>query len=304
MIDKAAVQGIFPPLMTPMHANEDVNYEQFEQETDFILSLPVTGVVVGGSTGEGHALTVEELTRLTGSAAQRAAGRVPVVTGIISTTTRDAIDRAKQAREAGATGLMVTPPIYQQPDLDNLRAYYDGIYQASGLPIIIYNVLPASPVTPAFMRELVKLDAIVGTKESAGSSLAGLSELLVDIGDDIAVTWATDHMMFPGFAFGAVGAISGTTSMFPKESIAMFDAIARNDYDTARKIHFALWPLMKEVMAGPNWPGCVKAVLNLQGRNAGPARSPYRVPTGERFEIIKAGLAHAEQRLAESGIDI
>jgi 4-hydroxy-tetrahydrodipicolinate synthase len=304
VIDKAAVQGIFPPLMTPMHDNEDVNYEQFTAEVDFMLSLPITGMVVGGSTGEGHALTVDELTRLTDAAAQKAADRIPVVTGIITTTTRDAIDRAKQARDAGATGLMVTPPIYQKPDLDNLRAYYDGIYQASGLPIIIYNVLPASPVTPAFMRELVKLDAIVATKESAGSSLAGLSELLVDVSDDIAVTWATDHMMFPGFGLGAVGAISGTTSMFPKESIAMFDAIARNDYDTARAIHFALWPLMKEVMAGENWPGCVKAVFNLLGRNAGPARGPYQVPTGDRFDLIKSGLEHAERQLTESGIQL
>lgn len=299
MITKHDVRGIFPPLVTPMYENEDVNYSGFRREVQSMLELSVTGLVVGGSTGEGHALTVDELAELTAAAVEEARDRLPVVTGIITTSTRDAILRAKRAKEAGTKGLMVTPPIYQSHDTETLRLYYDGIYQATAMPIIVYNVLPAAPVTPEQMKELARLPAVIGTKESAGSSLANLSELIADINDDIAVTWATDHMMFPGFALGAVGAISGTTSMFPRASIEMYNAIARNDYDTARRIHFALWPLMKEVMSGPNWPGCVKAVFNLQGKNVGPARAPYHIPTGQRLDRINAGLAHAKEMLSD-----
>lgn len=299
MITKSDVRGIFPPLVTPMDENEDVNISGFRREVLSVLELPVTGVVVGGSTGEGHALTPDELGELTSAAVEEARGRVPVVTGIITTSTREAVLRAKQAKQAGARGLMVTPPIYQSHDNETLRNYYEGIYNATGMPIIVYNVLPAAPVTPAQMKDLAQLPAIIGTKESAGSTLANLSELLADVSDEIAVTWATDHMMFPGFGLGAVGAISGTTSMFPRASIEMFNAVARNDYDSARRIHFGLWPLMKEVMSGPNWPGCVKAVFNLQGKNVGPARAPFFIPTGERMDRIKAGFVHAQETLSD-----
>lgn len=299
MITKGDVRGIFPPLVTPMYENEDVNYTAFRREVQSMLELPVTGLVVGGSTGEGHALTVDELAELTATAVEEARDRIPVVTGIITTSTRDAILRGKRAKEAGAQGLMVTPPIYQSHDSETLRFYYDGIYQATAMPIIVYNVLPAAPVTPEQMKGLAQLHAIIGTKESAASSLTNVSELIADINDDIAVTWATDHMMFPGFALGAVGAISGTTSMFPRASIQMFNSVANNDYDTARRIHFALWPLMKEVMSGPNWPGCVKAVFRLQGKDVGPARAPYHIPAGQRLDNIKAGLAHAQEILSD-----
>ena len=185
-----------------MYENEDVNFEQFKAEVDFMMGLPITGMVVGGSTGEGYALTYDEYAKLTTIAVEGARGRVPVVGGIITTTMRDAIARARIAREAGATGLLVTPPIYQKHDLDTLTAYGDGIYQATGMPIIVYNVLPSAPVTAEQMKALAKVDAIVGTKESAGCTLTNLSEVLVDAGDDITVIWATDHMMFPGLALG------------------------------------------------------------------------------------------------------
>ncbi len=289
LLTKNDVRGIFPPIVTPMTDDEALNLDQFRAELRMMLDLPITGMVIGGSTGEGYALSVDELALLTSIAVEEARGKVPVVGGVITTTTRDAVARANAAREAGAVGLMVTPPIYQKSSAENLLAYYGAINEQSGLPIIIYNVLPAAPVPPATLRRLAALPGIIATKESAGSSLTWLSELLDTAADDLSITWATDHMIFPGFALGATGSISGATSLFPRESIAMFDAVQRNDYNEARHIHYALAPLMREIMAGENWPGVLKAAFNLLGRNVGPARAPFTKPTGEQMAVLEAG---------------
>ncbi len=299
LLTKDDVRGVFPPLVTPMTDDEEINFDQFRTELRMMLDLAITGMVIGGSTGEGYALSVDELGALVGIAVEAAAGRIPVVGGIITTSTRDAVARARACRDAGAVGLMVTPPIYQQASEENLLAYFGAIHAQSGLPIIIYNVLPAAPVPPATMRKIAALPGVIGTKESAGSSLAWLSELVETAPDSFAVTWATDHMLFPGFALGAVGSISGFTSLFPRESIVMFDAIQRNDYDAARRIHYALNPLMRVIMTGPNWPGRMKVAFNLLGRNTGPCRAPFTAPTGEVLAALQDGAERAQRALAE-----
>lgn len=304
LLTKDDVRGVFPPLVTPLTDDEELNLDQFRDELQMMLSLPITGMVIGGSTGEGHALSVDELATLVGVAVEEAAGRVPVVGGIITTSTRDAVARARACRDAGAVGLMVTPPIYQKASEENLLAYFDAINVQSGLPIIIYNVLPAAPVPPATMLKIAALPGVIGTKESAGSSLAWLSELVETAPDSFAVTWATDHMLYPGFALGAVGSISGFTSLFPRESCVMFDAVQRNDHEVARRIHYALNPLLREVMTGDNWPGKMKVVFNLLGRNVGPSRAPFTAPTGERLAALEDGVARIQRGLAELALPV
>jgi 4-hydroxy-tetrahydrodipicolinate synthase len=105
-------------------------------------------------------------------------------------------------------------------------------------------------------------------------------------------------MLFPGFALGAVGSISGFTSHFPRESVLMFEAIQRNDYEEARRIHYALNPLMRPVMNGENWPGKMKVVFNLLGRNVGPCRAPFTAPTGEELAALEDGVERAQRALA------
>ncbi|MFN8514565.1 MAG: dihydrodipicolinate synthase family protein [Thermomicrobiales bacterium] len=304
LLTKDNVRGVFPPIVTPMYENEEINFDQFRDELRMMLSLPITGMVIGGSTGEGYALSVDELGTLVGIAVEEAAGRIPVVGGIITTTTRDAVARARACRDAGAVGLMVTPPIYQKASPENLLAYFGGINEQSGLPIIIYNVLPAAPVAPETMLRIAALPGVIGTKESAGSSLTWLSELVERATDSFAVTWATDHMLFPGFALGAVGSISGFTSLFPRESCVMFDAIQRNDYDAARRIHYALNPLMRPVMTGDNWPGKMKVVFNLLGRNVGPCRQPFTAPIGADLAALEAGVEQIKRALAELALTV
>jgi 4-hydroxy-tetrahydrodipicolinate synthase len=297
-LTKNDVKGIFPPLFSPFTADGELDRDAFIQDIEFQTQHAITGLVVGGSTGEGHALSLQELTELTKIAVDHVKGSLPIVTGIITTTTRDAVARGRAAREAGAVGVMVTPPIYQSPSFEGMIDFYDRIHKDTELPVIIYNVLTHAPVTPAITQKLAEIGAIIATKESVGGSFATLSELLDTVGDQISVTWAQDHLLYPGLAMGATGSISGTGAMFPAESIAMFDAIQRNDYDEAKRIHYAIAPLTRAVMNGKNWPAWIKAVATLQGRQVGPARLPFVPLTGDEIAVLETGLAVAASALA------
>ena len=201
------------------------------------LSLGVTGVCVGGSTGEGHALEGHEIGEMVKVAQEEVKGRIPVIAGIITTSTREAVKRAKIARDAGAQAAMVTPPIYQICSDDGMYDFYSTIHRESGLPIIVYNVLTNAPVTPRLMQRMASnLDetGLIGTKESIGGSLETLGVLLETIGDKISVTWAHDWLLYPGLALGARGSISGAAAILPRHSLALWDALQRSDIATAQ----------------------------------------------------------------------
>lgn len=292
LLTKEDVVGIFPPIVTPFNTQEEVDVEALRAELRFNLSLGVTGVCLGGSTGEGHALDAEDISILIRTAVDEVQGKVPVMAGIITASTREAVRRGKAARDAGAQALMVTPPIYQLPSDDGIYDYYDAIHRETGLPIVIYNVLPHCPVTPALFLRLADHPGIIGTKESIGGSLETLTELLATVGDKISVTWAHDWLLYPGFAIGATGSISGAAAILPKHCIAMWKAIQRSDIKTAQKLHFIITDVTSQI-SKHNWPAGTKLAVNLQGRNVGPCRRPFVKVPEEQKQRIQAALDRA-----------
>ena len=292
ILTKKDIVGIFPPMASPFTADEEVDVAALREELKFNLSLDVTGVCLGGSTGEGHALDANDLGILIKTAVEEVKGRVPVMAGIISTSVREAVRRGKAARDAGAQALMVTPPIYQLPSDQGIYDYYDGIYRETGLPIVVYNVLPHCPVTPTLFKRLADNPGIIGTKESIGGSLETLTELLETVGDKISVTWAHDWRLYPGLALGATGSISGAAAILPKHCLVMWDALQRGDIRTAQKLHFIITDVTREI-SKYNWPAGTKLAINLQGRKVGPCRRPFTTVPPEQEERIKAALKRA-----------
>ena len=137
------IVGILPPLLTPFDENEDFVESVLRQEIRYMLSKGVHGLVPGGSAGEGNTLSTDELRQIVGATCEEAAGRVPVVAGIIVNSTRQAIERARAVADLGVSALQITPVhyIYKNDD-DAMIRHFRSIYDAVGIPIIIYNVIP------------------------------------------------------------------------------------------------------------------------------------------------------------------
>ncbi|WP_116084935.1 dihydrodipicolinate synthase family protein [Tropicimonas sp. IMCC34011] len=301
LLTKDDVVGIFPPVISPFNENEELDLDAFRKEIRYNLELGVTGVCIGGSTGEGHALVAEEIADMVAAAQEELAGKIPVMAGIITTSSREAVKRAKAARDAGAQAVMVTPPIYQICSDDGVFDYYSRIHGESGMPIVVYNVLVNAGVTPALMQRMsdnLEQTGLIGTKESIGGSLETLTELLETIGDRISVTWAHDWLLYPGLALGARGSISGAAAILPQHCLVMWDAIQRSDIATAQKMHFAVTDVCSQI-SRYNWPAGIKACFNLQGRQVGPCRAPFHRVPDEQVERIRAALKRADAALAD-----
>lgn len=288
-LTKEDVRGVFPPALTTFDEDDELDLETFRRELAYMLGLGATGFVIGGSTGEGHAITPDELHTLCKAALEETRHEVPIVAGVITTYTRDALTRASAAKEAGVDGIMMTPPIYQPPSDAGMVAYYRRVWDEIGLPIVIYNVVPRAPVTPELTERLAEIPGVIATKESIGGSLDTLGRILETLADKISVTWAQDPLMFPGYAMGAVGSISGINTILPEHSIRMFEAVQKNDLRTAAAIHHQVAPVARAIGL-VNWPAGVKEAVNLQGRQVGNARHPYVPLTPAEHERLAEAL--------------
>ena len=291
--------GIFPPVVTPFHDNEEVNLDALRREVDYYLTLETTGICVGGSTGEGHALTAAEIGQITKAANEQIGGAVPLLAGIITMSTRDAVEKGKRAADAGAMGLMATPPAYQIASDDGLYDFYATLHQETGLPTMVYNVNVNVPVKPQLMRRMAANQSETGlfaTKESIGGSLEWLTELLETVGDQISVTWATDWTLYPGLALGARGSISAAGAILPRQCLAMWNAIQDGDFETAQRMNVLVLGVSNAISRF-NWPAGVKAAINYR-RAVGKARAPFHTIPAEQAKRICEAVD-----LADAGLE-
>ena len=285
------IQGIIPPLATPFTEAGDLDESAFTREIGVMVDAGVHGLVVGGGTGEGYALSSDELARLTTIAVAAVRGRLPVIAGILTTSTRDAIRRGQLAKEAGAQALLVAPTVYGGiPSQDRLCNYYEDVLRSVRLPLLIYNILPQTPVTPRVVAKLLELEGIIGIKESLGGNLDTLQELLHAVGARLAVVCGLDQMLFPAFVLGARASISSLNTLLPHDSVALWQAVQRADLDAARTLH-QKFSVVNRMLGRENWIVHLKTVIELQGRTGGAPRRPFTPASPEEREQIAAGLA-------------
>src|SRR5699024_4166798 len=159
------LEGIIPPTVTVFNEDESINEQAFRDHLRFLLSNDISGFSIGGSTGEGYALSAEELKRLNEIGKEEAKGNIPVVGGVIRDSTREAIIAAEASKDGGADYLMVTPVHYFSPDDDAHYEYFKAISDNVDLPIIIYNVVPTAVITPECMKRLGSNKNVIGIKQ-------------------------------------------------------------------------------------------------------------------------------------------
>lgn len=296
------LHGIIPPTTTPFTQDGEIDLDAARAQVRWMIGQGVHGLATGGSTGEGHTLDPDEFRRLIAATTEEAAGRVPVVAGIIVDSTRDAIRRGKAVADLGVAALQVTPVHYLfRPDDAAMAAHFRAITEATGLPVIIYNVVPWSYLSPALLvRIMADNPGVIGVKQSAGD-LKLVADLMATAAPGNLIFSAVDALLYPSFALGAHGAIAAILSAAPRACVDLWDAVAAGDHAHALLLHtklLALW----NAMVGDNLPACTKFAQSLQGCPAGAPRAPMPPATAARQAAIHAalaGLAPAQARAAE-----
>jgi 4-hydroxy-tetrahydrodipicolinate synthase len=284
------LKGILPPFTMPFDKRGDIVYSAIKEQVDFAVQKGVDGIVVGGSTGEGHTLGAEEFTKVMRESHDALAGRKPFLVGLIVNSTREAIERARALRGLEIAALQITPVHYLfKPSAENTVEHFRAIYEETGIPILIYNVIPWNYLSVELMlRVMREVPGVVGMKQSSGD-LKSVSDLMGAVAPNNVVLSGIDALLYPSFALGAHGAISALTAALPGICVQLFNAVQAKDHDTALDIHNKLNKLWN-VLRHDNLPACVKYIQHRQGLALFYPRAPMDEVSDEQKKLIDQAL--------------
>ena len=289
------ISGIIPPLVTPFRNDGTIDEHALRSETDYLIgTAKVHGLAVCGSTGEGHTLSTSETRRITEIVVDEAAGKVPVITGIIANSTSSVIERGKTVKDLGVKALQVTPPHYLfRPDDDAMEQHFAKVAESTQLPVMIYNVVPWAYLSPQLLvRILNNVEGVIGVKQSAGD-LKLLADLIIMAGPNARIMTAVDALLYPSFSLGAVGAIAAILTATPQLCVDLWNAAGANEHARARELHELLLPIWNAIF-DENLPANVRHCMQLQGREGGVPRAPMPATGLDQQQPIQEALAAAE----------
>jgi len=292
MNDKIA--GIVPPLVTPFRRDGSIDEDALRDEADYLIETAgVHGLAVCGSTGEGHTLSTDETRLITAVVADQVAERVPVIAGIIANSTAQVIERGRAVRDLDVAALQVTPVHYLfRPDDDAMTRHFAEIVAATELPVMIYNVVPWTYLSPQLLTRIIdEVEGVIGVKQSAGDAKL-LADLLIMVGDRARIMTAIDALLYPSFALGAVGAIAAILTAVPTLCVELWNAVETGDHDRARTLHEQLLPIWNAIF-DDNLPANVRYCMQLQGRSGGVPRPPMPATSPAQKPAIREALAAA-----------
>lgn len=260
---------------------------------DWQIAEGSNGLVPVGTTGESPTLSHSEHRRVTELVIETADGRVPVIAGCGSNSTREAIDLMAHAKGAGADAALVVCPYYNKPSQRGLYEHFKALTQSSDLPIVIYNIPGRSIVdmSPETMAALAQFETIIGVKDATGDA-ARVPATREQCGHDFIQLSGNDDMTIGLMAAGAHGAISVTSNVAPK-ACAQFQAACRaGDYEAALALQDMLYPLHRDMFCAPS-PAPAKYVLSKLGICEADVRLPITPLDDAAKALLDAAMAHA-----------
>lgn len=280
-------------MFTPFAQDDTIDFAGLAAEARFLREAGVSGMVVGGSMGEGAGMSPDELGEAVRTVIEAVDDQLTVLGAIIADSSAEAVGLARALRQAGAQGLQVPPPHFHvSADTAVLADYYRAITDAAQIPLLIYNVMPTAQAAVESLQQLIADNpAIIGIKQS-GRNIHALAALVAEVGGKAKIFSAIDDMIYPSFAIGVDGTISGTSAMFPRETVEMLKAVQDGDHERGRRFHERLTPVWRAVDY-PDFSARAKYAATLAGRYVGKPRGPFRWPSGDAASNIETALRNS-----------
>ena len=282
-------------VITPMHPDGRVNYEEFDRILEHQIAQGTDAIVVCGTTGEASTMPDAEHLSVIERAIRTVDRRIPVIAGTGSNDTAHAISLSCAARDLGADALLLVTPYYNKTSQAGLVRHFDQVVDAAGLPAILYSVASRTGVNiaPATVKELAKNPLICGIKEASGN-IAQVAQIAADCGEEIALYSGNDDQILPLLSLGGKGVISVLANVAPRQAHDICRLWFEGQVREATRLQLDMLPLIHALFCDVN-PMPVKAAMNLLGWKAGSCRMPLidldEAQTGRvRAELEKAGL--------------
>lgn len=284
--------GTITALVTPFH-NGQIAYADLKKLVAHQIKGGINGLVPVGTTGESPTLSYEEHMEVIRFVIAEARGRVPVIAGTGSNSTREAIELTKLSHDAGADAMLVVAPYYNKPSQEGLFRHFAEIAESTDKPIILYSIPGRCGIEISIgvvQRLRAKYKHVAWIKE-AGGSVDRVDQLKQALGDDIAVLSGDDSLTLPFMAVGAEGVISVASNLFVRDIAKMVNFALDNEFAKAAKLHRKLYPIFKTLFIEPN-PVPIKVALARAGIiGSAEVRSPLCEMTDANAELLEQALA-------------
>lgn len=292
----AIFKGSGVAIVTPMHENGAVNYEQFAKLLEFQIANGTDAIIVCGTTGESSTLTHEEHLEVIRYCAEKVAGRVPVIAGTGSNCTETAIYLSTEAEKSGVDGLLLVSPYYNKATQNGLYAHFKAIADSVKLPCILYNV-PSRTGCNILPETVVRLcrdvENIVGVKEASGN-ISQIAHLAAIAGGCVDIYSGNDDQIVPIMSLGGLGVISVLANVAPAQTHEICRTYLDGDVKESCRLQLEAMDLCNALFCEVN-PIPVKKALNLMGMNAGALRRPLT-------EMEEANAQRLEKSMKEYGL--
>jgi 4-hydroxy-tetrahydrodipicolinate synthase len=282
--------GVFPYLVSPIDAAGNIRESVLARLCDDLIASGVHGLTPLGSTGEFAYLNGAQRTAVVRATIEAARKRVPVIAGVVSTSTADAVAQARAYERLGADGILAILEAYFPLADAQVESYFRAIADAVDIPVVIYT-------NPQFQRSDLTLDVIarlaahprIGYIKDASTNTGRLLSIINRCGDGIKVFSASAHIPAAVMLIGGVGWMAGPACIIPKQSVALYDLCKRQCWDEAMELQRKLWRI-NEAFARFNLAACIKAGLAIQGYEVGDPVPPQAALTAEQRKAVEAAL--------------
>ncbi|SIT41306.1 Dihydrodipicolinate synthetase [Paraburkholderia ribeironis] len=275
-------EGVHTPLVTPFKADGEINHDLLGKHAANLAGR-VSGLGVGGTTGEYYALSFDERVQTFNTVAEAAGGKTFLTAGINATTTKEVIRLGQEAKRAGFSALLVAAPYYAQPTQQELLSHMLTVDDSLDMPTMLYN-FPArtgTEISDTVLEKLLERPNFVAMKESTGD-ISHLHHLVTHFSDRLVLSCGMDDQALEFFVWGARSWVGGASNFLPEAHTALFDAcVKRNDFETGRKLMAQLLPVLELLERSGKFIQYVRYGCELAGMPVGVARAPLGTLTEE-----------------------
>jgi 4-hydroxy-tetrahydrodipicolinate synthase len=280
--------GLTVALVTPFR-NGEIDYDDLRRLVDWHVEQGTDCLAPVGTTGESPTLDHEEHERVIAAVAEHGRGRIKVMPGTGSNSTKEAIRLTRFAKKAGADGALMVGPYYNKPTQEGYFRHFAAVAEAVDIPIVLYNIpgRTGSNILPETIARMAEIPTIVGIKEATGaldqaSQILALTNLTLLSGDD--------SLTLPLMSIGGRGVVSVVGNIVPRDMLALVRAFDAGRVEEAQRWHRKLFPLCRDLLGLATNPIPIKTAMKMLGRDSGEMRLPLCPPDAESEKKLRRTL--------------
>lgn len=285
--DVSKFREVTVALNTPFDAQGELDIEATKRVVRYFCNKGVKSLYVCGSTGEGFLLSTEERKKVVEAVIEEVGTEMNIIVHVGSASTKEAVELAKHAYEAGAHATSAVPCVYYRPGEESVYRHWTAITEAADLPFFIYNI----PQLTGFNLSMKLFNRMLENERVAGIKCS--SEVAHDIlrfkqagGKDFIVFNGPDEQLLAGLMMGADAGIGGTYGAMPELYIKLLDLVRRGEYEKAQDVQNIITPLIYKLCDFPSMYGAVKAIIALDGCPIGQPRMPFLPVSTEDPKLV------------------